>query len=184
MRILGIDYGDARTGLSISDPSGFLAGSPSVIHEWNYAKLVGKLELGDDPGWSGNYRYEWCYWLVAGWFVLLYGAFFALLFPAARKQLRPSFAPLAIIAGLAIAYSLLYILRNAHFFSTNLALTYTILIVVAVEITLATGILPSYAWYRETFYKLPFDLKVLTRNGSLLTRPHKPSPFRPKQQKR
>ena len=130
-------------------------------------KLVGKLELGDDPGWSGNYRYEWCYWLVAGWFVLLYGAFFALLFPAARKQLRPSFAPLAIIAGLAIAYSLLYILRNAHFFSTNLALTYTILIVVAVEITLATGILPSYAWYRETFYKLPFDLKVLTRNGQL-----------------
>ncbi len=31
MRILGIDYGDARTGLSISNPSGFLA-SPSVIH--------------------------------------------------------------------------------------------------------------------------------------------------------
>ena len=43
MRILGIDYGDARTGLSISDPSGFLAGSPSVIHEWNHAKLVDKL---------------------------------------------------------------------------------------------------------------------------------------------
>ena len=33
MRILGIDYGDARTGLSVSDPSGFLAGSPSVIHQ-------------------------------------------------------------------------------------------------------------------------------------------------------
>lgn len=45
MRILGIDYGDARTGLSISDPSGFLAGSPSVIHEWNYEKLVEKLVL-------------------------------------------------------------------------------------------------------------------------------------------
>lgn len=43
MRILGIDYGDARTGLSISDPSEFLAGSPSVIHEWNYDKLVKKL---------------------------------------------------------------------------------------------------------------------------------------------
>ena len=43
MRILGIDYGDARTGLSISDPSEFLAGSPSVIHEWNYDKLVEKL---------------------------------------------------------------------------------------------------------------------------------------------
>ena len=43
MRILGIDYGDVRTGLSVSDPSGFLAGSPSVIHEWNYDKLVDKL---------------------------------------------------------------------------------------------------------------------------------------------
>ena len=43
MKILGIDYGDARTGLSVSDPSGFLAGSPSVIHEWNYNKLVDKL---------------------------------------------------------------------------------------------------------------------------------------------
>ena len=43
MKILGIDYGDARTGLSVSDPSGFLAGSPSVIHEWNYDRLVDKL---------------------------------------------------------------------------------------------------------------------------------------------
>lgn len=43
MRILGIDFGDARTGLSISDATGFLAGSPSVIHEWNYEKLLEKL---------------------------------------------------------------------------------------------------------------------------------------------
>lgn len=43
MKILGIDYGDARTGLSISDATGLLAGSPSVIHEWNYDKLVDKL---------------------------------------------------------------------------------------------------------------------------------------------
>lgn len=43
MKILGIDYGDARTGLSISDPTGFLAGQPSVIHEWNFDKLSDKL---------------------------------------------------------------------------------------------------------------------------------------------
>lgn len=43
MRILGIDYGDARTGLSISDATGLLAGSPSVISEWNYDKLLDKL---------------------------------------------------------------------------------------------------------------------------------------------
>jgi putative Holliday junction resolvase len=43
MKILGIDYGDARTGLSVSDPTGLLAGSPSVIHEWNHDKLVAAL---------------------------------------------------------------------------------------------------------------------------------------------
>ncbi|MDY3619262.1 Holliday junction resolvase RuvX [Agathobaculum sp.] len=43
MRILGIDYGDARTGLSVSDATGLLAGSPSVIHEWNMDKLTDKL---------------------------------------------------------------------------------------------------------------------------------------------
>lgn len=43
MKILGIDYGDARTGLSISDATGMLAGSPSVIQEWNQQKLLEKL---------------------------------------------------------------------------------------------------------------------------------------------
>lgn len=43
MKILGVDYGDARTGLSISDATGLLAGSPSVISEWNREKLLEKL---------------------------------------------------------------------------------------------------------------------------------------------
>ena len=43
MKILGIDYGDARTGLSVSDATGLLAGSPSVIAEWNHDKLLDKL---------------------------------------------------------------------------------------------------------------------------------------------
>lgn len=43
MKILGIDYGDARTGLSVSDPTGLLAGSPSVLAEWNRDKLLDRL---------------------------------------------------------------------------------------------------------------------------------------------
>lgn len=43
MKILGIDYGDARTGLSVSDLTGMLAGSPQVIAEWNRDKLVDRL---------------------------------------------------------------------------------------------------------------------------------------------
>ncbi len=43
MKLLGIDYGDARTGLSVSDPTGTLAGSPQVVSEWNKEKLLDKL---------------------------------------------------------------------------------------------------------------------------------------------
>lgn len=43
MRILGIDYGDARTGLSVSDETGLLAGTPSVIEEWNRDRLLARL---------------------------------------------------------------------------------------------------------------------------------------------
>ena len=32
LRILAIDYGDARTGVAISDPTGLLAGYTTVIH--------------------------------------------------------------------------------------------------------------------------------------------------------
>lgn len=32
MRILGIDYGDARTGFAISDPTGFLASAVETFH--------------------------------------------------------------------------------------------------------------------------------------------------------
>lgn len=32
MRIMAIDYGDARTGVAISDPTGLLAGYTEVIH--------------------------------------------------------------------------------------------------------------------------------------------------------
>ena len=32
MRIMAIDYGDAHTGIAISDPTGFLAGTTTTIH--------------------------------------------------------------------------------------------------------------------------------------------------------
>ena len=32
MRVMAIDYGDARTGVAVSDPTGLLAGFTTVIH--------------------------------------------------------------------------------------------------------------------------------------------------------
>ena len=34
MRIMAIDYGDAHTGIAISDPAGFLAGFTTTIHAY------------------------------------------------------------------------------------------------------------------------------------------------------
>lgn len=39
-RIIAIDYGDARTGVAVSDLTGTLAGEALTIQEWNAEKLA------------------------------------------------------------------------------------------------------------------------------------------------
>ena len=43
MRIMAIDYGDARTGSAISDPTGFLAGYTEVIHSRKGEQVCARL---------------------------------------------------------------------------------------------------------------------------------------------
>jgi len=43
MRILGIDYGDARTGVALSDPSGFLASSLPTLKGGNSEKIADQI---------------------------------------------------------------------------------------------------------------------------------------------
>ena len=43
MRIMAIDYGDARTGVSISDPTGLLAGYTEVIHSRKGEQVCARL---------------------------------------------------------------------------------------------------------------------------------------------
>ncbi len=45
MKILAVDFGDARTGLAISDPTEFLASPIGVITEYNFEKTVSKVAL-------------------------------------------------------------------------------------------------------------------------------------------
>ena len=40
MRVLAIDYGDARTGIAVSDALGMLAGETFVIKEWDPQRLA------------------------------------------------------------------------------------------------------------------------------------------------
>ena len=43
MRIMAIDYGDARTGIAVSDPLGMLAGETFVIRQWDPAALADEI---------------------------------------------------------------------------------------------------------------------------------------------
>lgn len=43
MRVMAIDYGDARTGVAISDALGMLTGTTTVIHSWNADKTAQEL---------------------------------------------------------------------------------------------------------------------------------------------
>ena len=43
MRIMAIDYGDAHTGVAISDPTGFLAGFTTVIDAYRPAVVAERL---------------------------------------------------------------------------------------------------------------------------------------------
>ncbi len=40
MKIMALDYGDARTGVAFSDPLGLLAGETAVLSSWNHEKLL------------------------------------------------------------------------------------------------------------------------------------------------
>ena len=124
----------------------------------NYHHLVFAFDLSD-PHWSRDYTYQAGYWCVTAWALVQYVGFFAAAFPAARTQLKSAFLPMAIILGVGAAYFALFIARKAGLFSTNIALVYSILVIVALELSLDLGILPSYARYDQFFSKLPFDLK-------------------------
>ena len=44
MRVMAIDYGDAHTGVAISDPTGFLAGVTTTIHSRKAEVVLSELE--------------------------------------------------------------------------------------------------------------------------------------------
>ena len=53
MRIMAIDYGDARTGIAISDLTASITGTALVIHQWNPEKTaeeIGRLVREHDVG--------------------------------------------------------------------------------------------------------------------------------------
>ena len=56
MRIMAIDYGDAHTGVALSDPTGFLVGTTTTINSWRQEVVVPtRKPVGSDratPVWA------------------------------------------------------------------------------------------------------------------------------------
>lgn len=43
MRVMAIDYGDAHTGVALSDPTGLLAGQTTTINSWRQEVVLSQL---------------------------------------------------------------------------------------------------------------------------------------------
>ncbi len=43
MRVMAIDYGDAHTGVALSDPTGLLTGTTTTINSWRQEVVVDEL---------------------------------------------------------------------------------------------------------------------------------------------
>ena len=43
MRIMAIDYGDARIGLAVSDPTGLICGEAWTREEWNFERAAQRI---------------------------------------------------------------------------------------------------------------------------------------------
>lgn len=43
MRVMAIDYGDAHTGVALSDPTGFLVGTTATINSWRQEVVLERL---------------------------------------------------------------------------------------------------------------------------------------------
>ena len=117
------------------------------------------------PGMIGDYTYGWAHAVFLVWSVLCYAAFFASLVYAARRRLRLMLAPVVGVALLGIAYCVAYVLRFEAILGLNFSLTYALVLVCALELSLDLGLIPSTVFLSRTFDALPLDLAIVSREG-------------------
>lgn len=114
--------------------------------------------------WSNDYTYGWGYFAVLVWTAFNFVAFFILVGRSSsfRIQRFSGTAALVLLGGAFFAIS--YALRVPWAWRLNFSLIYCVLCVVAMEICLDCGVIPSYHDIAGIFDTLPLDLKVLTRD--------------------
>ena len=120
-----------------------------------------------NPGFTGMYSYGPAYWVFFVYNALCYLAFFCVLWRSSRSALRGLVAPSATVATAGLLFCAAYALRMEWAVSLNFSLVYGILVMVTLELCLDLGLIPSTRSFKKVFDELPFDLKILSRSGSL-----------------
>lgn len=114
--------------------------------------------------WSNDYAYGWGYAVVLVWTAFNFVAYFVLVGRSSSFRIqRFTFTAAFVLMGGAF-FAISYALRVPWAWRLNFSLVYCVLCVVAMEICLDCGVIPSYHGIAGIFDTLPFDLKVLTRD--------------------
>lgn len=114
--------------------------------------------------WSNNYTYGWGYAVVLVWTAFNFVAYFVLVGRSSSFRIqRFTFTAAFVLMGGAF-FAISYALRVPWAWRLNFSLVYCVLCVVAMEICLDCGVIPSYHGIAGIFDTLPLDLKVLTRD--------------------
>lgn len=120
------------------------------------------------PGMIGDYTYGWAHAVFLVWSVLCYAAFFASLAYAARRRLRLMLAPVVGVALLGIAYCMAYVLRFEAILGLNFSLTYALVLVCALELSLDLGLIPSTVFLSRVRGSLAARSSELARRNAML----------------
>lgn len=120
------------------------------------------------PGMIGDYTYGWAHAVFLVWSVLCYAAFFASLAYAARRRLRLMLAPVVGVALLGIAYCVAYVLRFEAILGLNFSLTYALVLVCALELSLDLGLIPSTVFLNRVRGSLAARSSELARRNAML----------------
>lgn len=114
---------------------------------------------------EGPYAYNWGHRLVVAWSIACYLGFFLIFAVFSRQRLKRLIVPVVALCLGGVAYSLAYGMQAPWAFELNYSLVYGVLTAVALELCLDLGFIPSALSFTELFDSLPFDLRVLDRDG-------------------
>ena len=102
-----------------------------------------------------------------------------MLWRASRATLRGLVVPAAATALAGVFFFAAYAFRLEWAASLNFSLVYGIVVMAVLELCLDLGLIPSTRSFARVFDDLPFNLAVLSRDGSLFRKTRAAGPVRP-----